>query len=699
MTGGGLFIYDYKRGECGMAGKRSGKTSSKRLIPFLAVLVASCLIAATTTFSYQIVQGQEYQKLARQNNQTTETVAAARGQITDRYGRVLVTNKLSLNIEIGSEFPQPAAGDSDEEKDAKNAQGNQVIINLIRLFSEHQAAWVDDFPISSSPPYSFLPGKEEQASKLKSVLGQQDYATAEDSLNLLIDEFHITGYDETETRQIAGVRGQMLMNDYSQTNPYVFAEDVDPTFASELMELRGDELLGVQIAETSTRYYPAGDIAPHLLGTVGPIYAEDYDQYKDQGYAMDAIVGKSGIESAMESQLRGKDGKLTVVRDDDGKVVDEYYAPGEEPQPGNTVVLSIDAQLQKQLQEALASYVKANPGPAGRAKGAGLSVIDVKTGETLALVSYPGYNINDYNTNYDQLAADSLNPLLNRALMGVYRPGSSFKTFMATAGLLSGTITESTTYNCVNPFMNTEMTCLQLHHSGPTNIYTALQRSCNIYFYSVARDMGIDLIDEYAPYFGYATDTGLEITNSDGRVTNPQYYEDHGVNYQVGYTYQTGIGQAEVYVTPLQMSICMMTIANHGTRYAAHVIKSVEKYDYSGTVYETQPEVLSQLPADNSAYDVVMKGMTMMAQTLSPLQGVDIATKSGSPQYTDSNTKLTNAAAVGIYPASSPEIGLGLLIEDGANAPNFFAQLVSIYENCKAQETEAPASPNQLIAP
>lgn len=668
------------------------KTHKGRMAPFLAMLIVAVLIMSGALIKYQIVDGAYYYEQSLLNNTTKETVAAARGEILDRYGRVLATNKLSLELKITGEFENIQSTDTDERKNEIYKEGNDEILELVNVFNQSGVAYIDDFPISlNNASYTFTVGKEAEADKLKSVLSAQSYATAQNCIDILKDKYNIEGYSDADTLKIASIRAQMLMSDYSSANPYIFAKDLDSGFASRIMEM-SDKFKGVETQEVSERVYPSGDIAPHIIGTVGPIYAEDYQAYKDKGYSMNAIVGKSGIESAMEDQLRGIDGKQTVVSNKQGQVMDRFFYDSDKPRPGNSVVLSIDSNFQKQLQDALAGYVKSVGG-----KGAGLSVIDVKTGETLALVSYPGYDINDFSTQYDALAANPLKPLTNRAIMGLYRPGSSFKTFMSAAGMLNGTFTTNTYYNCVNPFPGTDMTCLQSHHSGPTNIYTALQYSCNNFFYYVAKNMQIDKIDEYAPKFGFATDTGLEITNSNGRVTNPDYYRQKGMNYYVGYTYQTGIGQAEVMVTPLQMSISMMTIANHGTRYAAHLIKSVEKYDFSSNVSTTAPVVMSTLPDDNNAFSVTMSGMKLMAQTRSALSGLDIAAKSGSPQYDDSNKSKTNAAGVGIYPASNPEIGIGIMIEDGKSAQDFFADVVRIYESCKSQQVETPTPKNELI--
>lgn len=653
-----------------------------RLATFILLLVLFFLIYIITLVNYQIVNVDKYIKLAENNNNTTQVVPAARGDIVDRNGKKLATSVLSLNLIIDREFPIAEPNDNKEAAALKDKEGNNILLKLISMMYEKGISWDDDFPISRTQPYEFLDDKKAEGNKLRSALFQQSYAKAEDTIYLLAQKYNIVGYDEQQTRDIASIRGQMLVKDFSYSGTFTLAVNISSDFAGQIMEMK-HYLKGVEVSETATRHYLSGDVAPHIIGTVGAIYAEDAKEYISKGYAMDAIVGKSGIESVFEDQLKSQSGILTIERDKDGNVKNKYYEEGDEPKPGNTVRLSIDYEFQKNLQESLASFTQTHVGPAGSSKGAGLVVLDVSTGETLAIVNYPSYDINSYYSEYDQLTSSRLNPIKNRALVELYRPGSTFKTFMSASGMLSGIFQPTTYYKCVNPFPGTNMTCLQSHHRGPTNVYTALEYSCNNFFYNVAKNMGIDKIDEYAPYFGFATDSGLEVLNSDGRVTNPTYYEKHGIQYLVGYTYQTGIGQAEVYVTPLQMAISQMTIANKGTRYAAHVVKSIEKFDGSEIINKTEPQVLSELPKNSNAWKVTIDGMKLMADTRPVLAGKDIATKSGSPQYTDSNLNLTNAAAVGIYPASKPEIAMGLMIEDGASAQDFFAQIVSIYNSLK----------------
>lgn len=653
-----------------------------RLYFFVLGLVTCFLIAVITLINYQIVDVDKYIKLAETGNQIKQIVPAGRGEIVDRYGKKLATNSLELSLVINKEFPVPTSDDDENNIRRKYKEGNDIILKIVSVLDENGINWNEGMCINRSMPCEFKSDKINEVNKLQTVLSQQKYATAEDAIALLVEKFDIQGYNENQTRDIAIIRGMMLVKDFSYSGLFTLAEKIDPAFAGKITEMK-NLVKGITISETSTRKYLSEDVGAHIIGNVGPIYAEEAEKYKSKNYVLSDLVGKSGIESKFEDELRGQNGVLTIEKDKEGNTINHYYMEGDEPKPGNNIRLSIDYEFQKRLQEALGAYTKSHSNDRASSKGSGLVVLDVKTGEVLAAATYPYYNINDYNTKYNELKAQNPNPLKNRAFVELYRPGSTWKTFMSAVGLYTNTINPSTRFNCSNPFLDTQMGCEQHSHSGSTSLYTALQWSCNNYFYNVAKMLTIDKIDEFAPYFGFGTDTGLELYNSDGRVTNPTFYREHGQPYYVGYTYQTGIGQAEVYVTPLQMALSQLTIANKGTRYAAHIVKSIDKYDGSETIKETQPEILHELSKDNVAWETTINGMKQMANTVSSLANLDIATKSGSPQYSDANKGLFNSAGVAIYPASNPEIAMGLIIEDGDAAPAFFSQVVSIYDELK----------------
>ena len=671
-----------------MATESKKKTGLIRLIVLILLAVAAFVLCLMRLMDYQVVKGDDFAKAAQATTETYETIETSRGEITDRYGRPLVTNKLALNLEIDR------AVFSDEDKEKENAQINKMIYELTNLLSESGEGWVDTFPVTATAPYEFLSGADSDIAKLKKALNVQDYASANDCVQMLIKNCNIEGYTEEETRRIAGIRAQMLMSDWGNNNPYLFAEDVSSATSTKLMEL-GDYMPGVRVSESYVREYVSGTIAPHLIGSMSKIFAEEYDDLKQKGYKMNDTIGRDGVEKVMEDELRGTDGVMVVTKNKDGEIVDQYMK--QEPQPGNTIMLTIDKNFQKEVQDVLENRVlQLRAGKYPGTKGAAATVLDVKTGEALALATYPTYDINQYKTNYSELLADPLKPLMNRALNELYRPGSTFKTVMTVAGVSEGKITPTRQINCQNPYRisDREFRCQQYGHRGLTNIYTALEHSCNIYFYQVGEDLGEETVYNYAHAMGMGEKTGLEIKNAVGRVSSKKTSEELGIRWNIGDICQTAIGQSETYITPLQMAISTMVIANKGTRYETHLIKSVEKYDYSSTIKATEPVVLGTLEDKNNAFEIDTEGMKLMAETVSTLKGKNVAAKSGTPQKTET---ITHSAAVAFYPADNPEIAISIMIEEGENAKETVGDIIDAYNRTKTQKDALPQSKEVLI--
>lgn len=675
-----------------------------RLLVLSSIVVIVISLGCIRLMDYQIVNGQSFAEQAASGAVTYETVEAARGEITDRYGRSLVTNKLALNIQLNRAL-------------LPKGQENEVIIRLIRLFQENNEDWVNDFPITSEKQngeYQFLSSSDaneqakidRQISNLKEALKVQKYATAQNCIDLLIKECEITGYSEEETRQIAGIRGQMMVNNFSERNPYTFAEDVNKDFAAQLVEM-SNYVPGVAIAETSVREYANPSLAPHILGTIGPIQADAWEELKKQGYLMTDYVGREGIEALMEDDLRGINGRRAIEKNQDGDVVNEYMQ--QEAEPGDTVVLTIDANFQQQVQDILARHIEEwrRTSEYSQTEGGSIVVLNAKNNEVLAMANYPSYDLNAYKTDYESVAAIPFSALTNRATMGLYRPGSTFKTVVGVGGVSEGIITGNSTFNCqhvmyYNNDLNTPYTCLGWH--GPINLYDALKVSCNIFFYNVGMRLGDANLEYYGNKLGLGTDTGIEITNAEtaddvnsglySQITTKENSERLGVTWNAGDVLQASIGQKETYVTPLQMAVQASTIANKGVRYNAHLVKSVEKYDYSQTVRETEVYVMDQLPDTNNAFEEVITGMKRVTSNTRNVAGLDVAMKTGSPQLT---TTVFSSATVAFYPTEEPEIAIGIMVEKGGVAKDMLAEIVHAYEQCKAQAADLPQATDQLI--
>ena len=411
------------------------------------------------------------------------------------------------------------------------------------------------------------------------------------------------------------------------------------------------------------REYTDSTLAPHILGTVRKINAEEYAQLKNKGYGIHDQIGESGIESAMENALRGTPGEKTVTVDKDGHVTEEITKA---PVQGNTVVLTIDRDLQALAQKELKKVCDKTD----LYNSAGAVVVqDVNTGAVLASASYPTFDLADYYDKYEQLATNRRRPLWSRFALGTYAPGSTFKPMMAVASLEEGAITRSTIFNCGGLFRYYDQTfqCLYKNAHGGENVETALRDSCNIFFYNCAKRLGITKMNEYASAFGLGQKTGVEIAESAGTLAGPEEREAAGGVWQSGDTIQAGIGQSDNLFTPLQLSNYCATVANGGTRYQLHLVQSLID-NSSGTVTETQPKIEESLDLHKSTLTAVKSGMRLMATQGAPSLifnqlRTEVAAKTGTSQVFVNGVKKNNGFLITFAPYDNPEISVASVVE------------------------------------
>lgn len=655
------------------------KTGKFRIIAFVVLIVVAGSLCGFRLIEYQIVNGDEYFKQASSRTVSKVKVNAARGKIVDRYGSDLVTNKAGFNLVLDRAF-------------LPDGRENSTILALTKLLSAAGEDWVDDLPVTQTKPYEFLPGtKDEDLARVKKKLDLQSYATAGDCVNKIIADAKIEGYTEQETRTIAGVRYGMTLGEFSINNQYTFARDVSSTTVSTVEEL-GFRYPGVQVSQEAIRDYGEGDIVPHILGTLTPIYPDDdVKKLIEKGYALNDLIGRGGVEEKLDDVLRGSAGTVQKEQNSQGEVISETETVA--PVAGNSVMLTIDKEFQVQVQQILGNFIESlqNSSRKGNTVTAGAAVVlDVKTGEVLALANYPTYKLSDLKDNPSAATKDL-------CLREIYRPGSTFKTVTATAGLSEGTINEGSTVYCNGTYQysygnGVNPKCTGSH--GNTAVVNSLKMSCNIFFYEVGRLLGIDKLNQYANLLGLGTDTGFELYNEDGYIASPATFQKFGATWDQGQVWQAAIGQSETKVTPLQMAIQAMTIANKGTRYGAHIIKSVNSYDLTQTVSETQPQVLAQLSGKDSVFDIVQHGMREAANrrpTLSHFAG-GVAIKTGTPQ-SDINT--FNSTVVGFYPAiGEPEIAISVVLEKGEYSADVLEPIIEAYEALKAQRAGGGTTPD-----
>ena len=430
----------------------------------------------------------------------------------------------------------------------------------------------------------------------------------------------------------------------------------------------------IRLSARGERSWPEGTLLPHALGFTGPITAEEWPAAQAKGLAMDSIVGQSGLEEAYDDLLRGQDGQLLINTGLDGAVratIQQRTAT-----PGATLVLTLDASLQATLQQALRQRIETLQSTAmaggGRECRAGAAVVvDVKTGGILAAANWPGYDLNRYRSDYAALSADAGAPLLARACLGLYAPGSAFKPAVAAAALTAG-FDPDDTVNCTGRYLyysGYQPGCLQYGHAGPVDMRTALEQSCNIFFYDVGRRLGVDTFSAMAEQLGLAQPTGVEVPEAEGRLT---WSTDE--NYQAGLTLMAAIGQGNTAVTPAQLAVYAATLATGGQRPTLHFADRALQPAAGQTVWQYEPS-FTTVPGGETVFGPIRDGMKRMAQTNRYLREAPVvcAAKTGSPQLADTlpnGTHYVNSVLIGYAPADDPQIAVAVVLEYGGGGAN-----------------------------
>ena len=637
----------------------------------------------------QIADGGKYLAMTQSTKTSQQDIEAARGKIADSTGKILNTNSLNCSVNL-----QRASLPAGEE--------NQVIYRILTVLTKNGEDWNESLPISKTQPYKFEKDRENAVDSLKTRLKLGVYATVDNCMNALYDTYKISAeYPEEMRRYIAGIRYEMTLKGFNYDVKYELAEGISSDTVLELKELSA-LMPGMEISEGWERVYLDGTTAPHIRGTVGAISAEKYELLKDSGYTMNDIIGTSGIELALEDTLRGERGVREITRDSDGvKISDEII---KEPQAGNSVMLTIDSKFQNLVEKIVQYHMDFLHSPyyttsmdanlRGKDTEIGSAVVlNVKDGSVLAMVTLPSYDINDLVENYAAVLNAENSPLLNRAINGEYRPGSTFKTITATAGLAESVIDPSSLITCTGRYTYYAPSytpgCTGVH--GAITVQFGLKHSCNIFFYETARRMGIDRLAYWAGRFGVGTDLGFEIPMSTGRMTSPELFEKLNIEWNASDTIQAGIGQSETLLTPLHLATQAMTIANKGVRYRPHVVKAVYNYDFTELIEEVKPEIMENMSGMDDIFDEVKAGMKRVSENANFLmeggwyniydfKGIgkeNVATKTGTPEVI-AMTKF-NSTIVGFYPADDPEISFGICMENSEYSRHVACNIISAY--------------------
>lgn len=637
------------------------KVLESRIKILSAVIIAVFMLFVIKLAQYQIIEGEKHYESSNTSVVFEQTLTASRGDIVDAYGTPLASSQLVFNVTINRAYLQ-------------SGQLNQRIIEALEILEENDEEINDILPLEKESPYNFIESKQSEIEWVRKTLELNVYATENDVLEKLAERYSLEDIPRELWRKVGGIRYTMEREGYSLSTPFTIATDVSEKTVAYITE-NSRQLSGIEIYDTSKRYYEDGTILPHLLGTVGVIWAEEYEELKNEGYGMTDTLGKSGLEKLYESYLKGTDGSVQIERNMYGEITNKQII--DPPKEGDTVKLTIDYQLQEELNKILAHQIEVlhqNPSKEwGRdAEGISAVVIDVKTGGILATANYPSYDLNLYSSNYSEYAADETNPLFNRAVQGLYRPGSVFKCAVALAALQDGIIDEDYRYTCTGVYTyyapSYMPSCANGRAHGTINVKEALKVSCNCFFFEVGRQLGIDRLNEVANHMGMGVKTGLEISERTGVVSNPEYTESFGGTWHVGNVIQAAIGQLDTALTTVQLATYAATIANEGERLNTHLVDSIVSID-GEVVYETPINVLSELPDKNDSYRIVEEGMLMASTEGSASQFISglpfgVASKTGTAQVADG---YYNATMMAYGPVDNPEIAIGIIAEKSGN--------------------------------
>ncbi|MBE6780205.1 MAG: penicillin-binding protein [Ruminococcaceae bacterium] len=613
------------------------------------LLIAVIVLFSARVYFLQVTAAGEFQKTLPYGAASSHTavITAPRGEILDCYGRQIAVNRDGYNIIFNKAYVKDNL--------------NTIILTLINLADEYQAEWTDKLPISKTAPYSYIEG--EKTDKLLKTLDLANYATAQNCFDEMVKRYKLEGFSKNDQRKIMGVRYSMEILDFSISYPFTFAEDIPTEFMRRVSE-SAFMLQGVTIDVVPFREYSDTTLAVNLIGTVGPIFEEDWEYYKERGYSYNDKVGKSGIEKWGEEYLRGIDGEITYYLDAKGSIIKSEIT--KEPVAGKTIMLSLDKNIQRLAQDSLAAKVKDLRSKGSSCKAATAVVVDVTTGKVMAAANYPTYDSATMNKNYNQLAADPAKPLMDRAFQGIYPIGSTIKPGVAVAALELNKYRNGETIKCVKTydyFADYKPKCL--HYHGSINLKTAISKSCNYFFFELGKRIGATSLTDYFKQFGLGVKTGVEVNDSAGLLIQPDSDRVGGTTLQIS------IGQMNAF-TPLQLANYTATLANGGTHYRASLINQIVSYDMSQTIKTIAPEIKNEMNISQGTLKAVKDGMLSVTEegtgrlALSDYP-IKVGGKTGTSQV---NGAQDHGVFIAYAPFDNPQIAVAVILENGGHGYN-----------------------------
>lgn len=680
------------------------QNSKYRFIILKVIAIVMLGMITVRLFSMQIINGDMYAETASSRASTGVVTKAPRGDILDRYGNVLVTNKSGYSLQL-------------QKTTSDNAEINSIAGEIVDILNDTDNAVVNSLPITMEEPYKFEftdkndnnSTKDEKKAWFESNKYNGEYIFSDMSADEVIKAYcNIYGIEgdagSVRVRDIVSVRYEADTKGYSAVTPVTVAEDINAEAITRIKSSK-DSIKGAIVTEDYIRTYTNPGFATHVLGRVGQISSDEYKKNKSNGYGINDIIGKQGVERWAEKYLRGKDGVTGAYADIGGEKVE--LSAEKEAVPGNYVMLTIDSELQKTLEDSLENTIK-NIG--NDCNSGGAVVLDVNSGDTLAIASYPTYDMSQFNDIYSELIKNKSNPMLNRAVSGLYSPGSTFKPLTAIAAIQSGVVKPRETITCTgiyDYYKDYQPSCWiwsEYHTThGQQDVTLAIENSCNVYFYELGRRLGIEKLDEYAKKFGLGEYTGIELTEeTSGHIASPEYKEQVVANvtdsdWFGGDTLQAAIGQSYSLFTPVQLANYCATIANGGTRYKVNLIDSIRSSVDGSVVEEFTPNVVEKIDIDEQTMGMIRNGMKKVvdegsASSIFEGYPIQVGGKTGTAQL---GKGANNAIFIAFAPFDKPQIAVAVVLEHGVRGTNAGRVARDVFDkyffgNNESGETEKP---------
>lgn len=660
-------------------------------------------------FNLQIVNGAEYRENSNTRLSREGKIEAARGSILDRTGSTLVSTDMGFSVEM-------------YKTNVEDSVLNDSILLMTNILKQNGDSYINPFPICINP-YGFMFNTEEDLAQWRIKYKIPEAASAEEAFYIFRDKYGINNENPEEILQILGIRYAITTQGYSTTKSIEISSNITRESAVQLQEM-GQELTGVSVVVEPVRKYHTGSLASHIIGYVQKMRKENLEEFEARGdtyeYAVDDKVGQTGIEKVFEEYLRGQDGKKQIDMSVDGTITGEYIS--EEAIGGANIVLTIDANLQRVAEKSLAANIEkikiGGFGDVYNAKGGSAVVMDVKTGEVLAMVSYPDYYPEDFyngiSTQKWQEYDNPLKPLYNRAIQSAYAPGSTFKMITAVAALESGVtntserINDNGKYPLPNTRIENSPACWYYNSYGKghgwLNISEALEKSCNFFFYEVSNRMGIDTLEKYTRFYGLGSKTGIELSGEKtGSVANRADEVAKGEVWTLGDTLNASIGQGDNNFTPIQMAKYISMLANGGKKIDVSIVKDIilsnGKYVSHEEIEKFVNEKLNIKQDTSENFEIseqttkaVLNGMLSVTEDIGGTAykifqnfNIKVGGKTGSAEVGEE----VNAWFTGFAPFDDPQIAVVVMVENGGHgyyAAEVVRELIAEYFGMNVQE-------------